>query len=74
MLFRSQTVQARFNSTTDVLNVPFNPTPSQLETIKTLPGDLQKQMDRLQKLVKERIPALQKSLEAAGVQAPKGHH
>ena len=42
--------------------------------IKALPGDLQKQMDRLQQLVKERIPALQKSLEAAGVATPKGHH
>jgi hypothetical protein len=31
-------------------------------------------MDRLQQLVKERIPALQKSLEAAGVATPKGHH
>jgi len=65
------TVQAKFATTTEMLNVPFNPTPAQIEAMKALPADLQKQVDRLMKLVKERIPALQQALQAAGVTTPK---
>lgn len=61
------TIQQRAGTITDVLNSWFNPTPAQLETVKALPTDLQKQVDKLQKLVNERIPALQRAMTAAGV-------
>ncbi|HVZ48058.1 MAG TPA: hypothetical protein VG916_04705, partial [Gemmatimonadaceae bacterium] len=63
----TQTVQAKFGRTTDVMNVFFSPTPEQLRLVKSLPADLQKQADRLEKLVKERIPAIEKALQDAGV-------
>jgi hypothetical protein len=61
------TIQQRAGTITDVMNAWFNPTPAQLEAVRTLPTDLQKQVEKLQKLVGERIPALQKALTDAGV-------
>jgi photosystem II stability/assembly factor-like uncharacterized protein len=61
------TIQQRAGTIADVLNSWFNPTPAQIENVKTLPTDLQKQVDRVQKLVNERIPALQRAMTAAGV-------
>ena len=44
---RWSTVQARFNSLTEMLNVSFAVSDEQRKTLQALPADLQKQMDRV---------------------------
>jgi len=63
-----QTVQARLATTTEMLNISFNPSPDQKKTIQALPADLQKQGDRITKVAKEQLPALIKALRDAGVE------
>jgi photosystem II stability/assembly factor-like uncharacterized protein len=67
-----QTIQARLGSTTELLNVPFNPSEEQRKTIQELPLELQKQAERLNKVVSERLPALLKALKDAGVEVKSG--
>ena len=66
------TVQARFNSLTEMLNVSFAVSDDQRKTIQALPADLQKQMDRVAKVVNEGLPALVKALKDAGIEVKTG--
>ena len=66
------TVQARFNSLTEMLNVSFAVSEDQRKTIQALPADLQKQMDRVTKVVNDQLPALIKALKDAGIDLKTG--
>jgi hypothetical protein len=66
------TVQARFNSLTEMLNVSFAVTDDQRKTIEALPADLQKQMDRVAKVERDDLPALIKALKDAGIEVKSG--
>lgn len=63
----SRTIQARLGTMTDLMNVLFPPSLQQLKTLKGFPAELQQQVDRIMKVSKERLPALLKTLQAAGV-------
>ena len=55
-----------------MLNISFSVTDDQKKTIQALPSDLQKQMDRVTKVVHEDLPALIKSLKDAGIEVKSG--
>ena len=63
-----QNIQAKLGTTTEMLNVNFNPNPEQKRTLQTLPAELQKQGDRVKKLTTDQLPALLKALKDAGVE------
>jgi hypothetical protein len=63
-----ETIQARLGTTTEMLNLSFNPSPAQKKTIQTIPADLQKQADRVSKVSGDALPALIKNLKAAGIE------
>jgi hypothetical protein len=60
-------IQAKLGTTTEMLNISFNPNPDQKRTMQTLPAELAKQGERVKKLSAEDLPALIKALKAAGV-------
>jgi len=62
------TVQARFNLLTEMLSVSFAVSEDQRKTLQSLPADLQKQMDRVAKVVSDGLPALIKALKDAGIE------
>ncbi len=66
------TVQAKFNSLTEMLNVSFAVSDEQRKTLQSLPADLQKQMDRVNKVVTDQLPALVKALKDAGIEVKAG--
>jgi hypothetical protein len=66
------TVQAKFNSLTEMLNVSFAVSEEQRKTLQALPADLQKQMDRVNKVVTDELPALIKALKDAGIEMKTG--
>ena len=63
-----QSIQQRLGTTNELMNSSFNPNPDQRKTMQTLPADLKKQADRLNKVLFERLPALRKALKDAGVE------
>jgi hypothetical protein len=65
-------LQAKFNALTEMLNVTFAVSDGQRKTIQSLPDELQKQADRVNKLVNDRVPALLKQLKDAGVDVKTG--
>jgi photosystem II stability/assembly factor-like uncharacterized protein len=66
------TVQAKFNSLTEMLNVSFAVSEDQRKILQALPADLQKQMDRVTKVTGEQLPALIKALKDAGIEVKAG--
>jgi len=66
------TVQAKFNSLTEMLNVSFAVSDEQRRTLQALPADLHKQMDRLNKVASDGLPALIKALKDAGIEVKAG--
>jgi len=62
-----QTLQARLQTTTEMLNATFNPNPAQKKTMQTIPAEIQKQGDRVKKVSSDQLPALLKALKDAGV-------
>lgn len=66
------TVQARFNSLSEMLNVSFAVSDDQRKTLQALPADLQKQMERVSKVTSEQLPALIKALKDAGIEVKTG--
>jgi photosystem II stability/assembly factor-like uncharacterized protein/uncharacterized membrane protein YgcG len=66
------TVQARFNALTEMLNVSFAVSDEQRKTLQALPADLQKQADRVTKVVTDELPALIKALKDSGVEVKTG--
>jgi len=63
-----QNIQAKLGTTTEMLNVNFNPNPEQKKTLQALPAELEKQGDRVKKLSTDQLPALLKALKEAGVE------
>jgi hypothetical protein len=63
-----QNIQAKLATTTELLNVTFNPNPDQKKTLQALPAELSKQSDRVKKVSGDQLPALIKSLKDAGVE------
>ena len=63
-----QNIQAKLGTTTEMLNVNFNPNPEQKKTLQTLPAELEKQGDRVKKVTTSQLPALISALKAAGVE------
>jgi hypothetical protein len=61
-------VQAKFNSVAEMLNVSFAVSEEQRKTLQALPAELQKQMDRVNKVVTDQLPALIKALKDAGIE------
>ncbi|MFI5233926.1 MAG: hypothetical protein ACHQSE_15635, partial [Gemmatimonadales bacterium] len=67
------TVQARFNSINEMLNVSaFAVSDDQRKILQRLPADLQKQVDRATKVSGETLPALIKTLKDAGIEVKAG--
>jgi hypothetical protein len=62
-----QNIQARLGTTTEMLNVTFNPNPDQKKTLQSLPVELQRQGQRVKKLSTDQLPSLLKALKDAGV-------
>ena len=63
-----ETIQAKLGTTTEMLNVNFNPNPEQKRTVQTLPAALATQAARVKKLAADDLPALLKALKDAGVE------
>ena len=55
-----------------MLNVSFAVSDDQRKTIQALPADLQKQMDRVTKVLNEGLPTLIKALKDAGIEVKTG--
>ncbi len=66
-------IQARLGTMTDLMNVLFPPSPQQLRTLKGFPAELQQQVDRITRVSTERLPALLKALQAAGIEVKPGN-
>jgi photosystem II stability/assembly factor-like uncharacterized protein len=62
-----QNIQARLGTTTEILNIWFNPNSEQKKTLQAIPAELQKAGDRVNKVSTDQLPALLKALKAAGV-------
>jgi len=62
-----ENIQAKLGTTTEMLQVTFNPNPEQKKTIQAIPAELKKQGDRVKKVSGETLPALIKALKDAGV-------
>jgi hypothetical protein len=67
-----RTIQARLGTMTDLMNVFFAPSPQQLKTLKGFPAELLLQVNRIQKVSGERLPALVKALRTAGIEVKTG--
>jgi hypothetical protein len=63
-----QNLQAKLGTTTEMLGISFNPSPDQKKTLQALPGEIQKQGDRVSKVSSTQLPALIKALKDAGVE------
>jgi len=62
-----ENIQAKLGTTSEMLNVTFNPNPEQKKTVQAIPAELQKQGDRVKKVSATTLPDLLKSLKAAGI-------
>jgi len=63
-----ENIQAKLGTTSEMLNVTFNPNPEQKKTIQAIPAELQKQGDRVKKVSGASLPALIKALKDAGIE------
>jgi hypothetical protein len=63
-----ENIQAKLGTTSEMLNVTFNPNPEQKKTIQAIPAELQKQGDRVKKVSSTSLPALVKALKDAGIE------
>jgi hypothetical protein len=61
------TIQARLQTTNEMLGISFNPSPEQKKLMQTLPGEIQKNGDRIEKVRKDELEAIVKALQSAGV-------
>lgn len=53
---------------TGLMNVLFPPSPQELRTLRGFPAELRQQVDRIEKVSAQRLPALLKMLQDAGVE------
>lgn len=65
-------VQERLASTTELLNVQFNPNPAQRRAVRELPAELEQTGRRIAQLRTARLPAVLRALDEAGVRRPGG--
>lgn len=59
---QQQSIMARLGTTTELLNVTFKPSPTQQKTLRELPGELDREAQRLRELLEQRLPALERTL------------
>ncbi|HTI65791.1 MAG TPA: hypothetical protein VL524_19840, partial [Gemmatimonadaceae bacterium] len=62
-----ETLQARLGTTTEMLNVSFNPNADQKQTVRALPAELAREGARVKKVAADDLPALIKALKDAGI-------
>ncbi len=62
-----ETIQAKLGTTTEMLNVTFNPNPAQKKLVQMLPADLDKAAARVKKVQSADLPALLEALKQAGI-------
>ena len=63
----TQTIQARLGTMNELLTGQFNPNPDQRRVATELPALLKQQDDKLQRVLREKLPAVQQALKNAGV-------
>ena len=63
----TQTITARLGTMNELMTGQFNPSPDQRRVAIELPVLLRQQDDRLNRILRERLPALQQALKSAGV-------
>ena len=63
----TQTISARAGRLNELMAGQFNPNPDQRRSVSELPALLRQQGDKLEGLLRERIPAVQQALRSAGV-------
>lgn len=63
----TQTIQARSGTMNELMTGQYNPSPDQRRLASELPALLKQQEDRLQQVLRVRLPAVQQELRAAGV-------
>jgi hypothetical protein len=68
------TIQARLQTTNEMLGISFNPSPEQKRLMQVLPGEIQKNGDRVEKVMRDDLPALIKALKAVGVDTKQLNH
>ncbi len=66
------TVQARSNLLSEMLNISFAVSEEQRKAVQALPFDLQKQMDRVSRVVSTGLPDLIKALKDSGIDLKTG--
>jgi photosystem II stability/assembly factor-like uncharacterized protein len=59
---QQQSIVARLGTTSELLNVTFKPSPTQQKTLRELPGELDREAQRLRELLEQRLPALERTL------------
>ena len=59
---QQQSIMARLGTTSELLNVTFKPSPTQQKTLRELPGELDREAQRLRELLEQRLPALERTL------------
>jgi len=61
------TIQARLGTMNELLTGQYNPSPDQRRAATELPALLKQQDDKLQRVLRERLPVVQQALKTAGV-------
>lgn len=62
----TQTITARLGAMNELMTGQFNPSADQRRSAQELPGLLRAQDDRLQRILRERLPAVQAALRSSG--------
>jgi hypothetical protein len=63
----TQTIQARLGTMNELMAGQYNASPDQRRVATELPSLLRQQDEKLQRILRERLPALQQALKSAGV-------
>lgn len=63
----TQTVQAWLGTLSELMSGQFNPSPDQRRAVQELPAALRREDERVQRIQRDRLPALQQALRTAGV-------
>lgn len=62
----TQTIQARLGRMNELMTGQYNPSPDQRRAAMELPALLRQQDDRLQRILRDRLPAVQQALRTSG--------
>ncbi len=63
----TQTIQARLGTMGELMTGQYNPSPDQRRVAAELPALLRQQDERLQRILRDRLPVVQQALRSAGV-------